>query len=168
MAGLLTERLGEVRLDAIQTSPRKRARQTAEAIAAPAGLDVEVVEALDEIDFGAWTGMTFDELAGQPLWRHWNEARGSARPPNGESMVAAQTRVVAQAGEIARTRPGARVALVSHCDILRALVAHFLGLSLDNLLRFDIDPASVSRIEVGSWGGRVLGLNETAQRAAEA
>ncbi len=48
----------------------------------------------------------------------------------------------------------------SHCDVLRALVAHYLGLPLDNLLRFEIDAGSVSRVEVGAWGGRVLGVNE--------
>jgi ribonuclease H / adenosylcobalamin/alpha-ribazole phosphatase len=161
----LAERLG-ARLDAVQTSPRERARRTAEAIATRTGAALEVVEALDEIDFGDWTGMSFDALEGRPDWRRWNEARGSACPPNGESMAAAQARVAAHADAIARTRPGAEVALVSHSDILRALVAHYLGLPLDNLLRFEIDPASISRIEVGAWGGRVLGLNEAAERAA--
>ncbi len=153
------------RLDAIDTSPRERARQTAEAIAERTGAPLEVVEALDEIDFGDWNGMSFEQLEDQPLWQRWNRARGSASAPHGESMVAAQARVAAHAAEIARTRPGARIALVSHSDILRALVAHYLGLPLDNLLRFEIDTASVSRIEVGTWGGRVLGLNETVDRA---
>ena len=45
--------------------------------------------------------------------------------------------------------------------MIRALVARVLGLSLDNLLRFEIAPASLSRIEAGTWGARVLSLNET-------
>lgn len=163
----LAERLSGARLDVIQTSPRERARQTAEAIAARTGAPVEQVEALDEIDYGDWTGMPFDALEGRPEWREWNTARGSAAPPNGESMAAAQARVAAHADQIARSRPGARVALVSHSDILRALVAHYLGLTLDNLLRFEIDTGSVSRIEVGAWGGRVLGLNDIARRTVE-
>jgi broad specificity phosphatase PhoE len=166
-ARALADRLGGVRLDAVHTSPRTRARRTAEAIASRTGAPLEVVEALDEIDFGDWTGASFHALEGLPEWRRWNEARGSACPPNGESMAAAQARVAAHADTIARTRPGAEVALVSHCDIVRALVAHYLGLPLDNLLRFEIDAASVSRIEVGAWGGRVngrvLGLNDTGQ-----
>jgi ribonuclease H / adenosylcobalamin/alpha-ribazole phosphatase len=164
----LAERLSGVALDAVHSSPRERARRTAEAIAGRTGARLEVVDALDEINFGDWTGMSFEALGGQPRWRRWNEARGSACPPNGESMVAAQARVAAHADEIARSRPGAKVALVSHSDILRALVAHYLGLPLDNLLRFEIDTASISRIEVGAWGGRVLGLNEATQRAAGA
>jgi ribonuclease H / adenosylcobalamin/alpha-ribazole phosphatase len=163
----VAERLSGCALHAIHTSPRERAQRTAEAVAMRTGVALEVVDALDEIDFGDWTGMSFDELEGQPLWRHWNEARGSAAPPNGESMAAAQARVAAHAGEVARLYPRGRVALVSHSDILRALVAHCLGLPLDNLLRFQIDAASISRIEVGPWGGRVIGLNETVDRAAD-
>lgn len=161
----LAERLSDTRLDAVHTSPRERARRTAEAVATRAGAPLEIVDALDEIDFGDWTGARFEALAGEPEWRRWNEARGSACPPKGESMAAAQERVAAHADAIARSRPGAVVALVSHSDILRALVAHYLGLPLDNLLRFEIDAASLSRIEVGAWGdrvgGRVLALNDT-------
>lgn len=164
----LAERLSCVRLDAVHTSPRERARRTAESIAARTAAPLEVIDALDEIDYGDWTGAEFDALEGDPLWRRWNALRGSATPPGGESMAVAQARVVAHAEAIARDRPGAQVAVVSHCDILRALVAHYLGLPLDNLLRFDIDTASISRIEIGAWGGRVLGLNEAVERAAGA
>ncbi len=167
-ARCLAGRLGGMRLDAVHTSPRERARRTAEAIAARTGAPVEVVDALDEVDFGDWTGTRFDALEDDPLWQRWNTSRGSAAPPNGESMAAAQARVAAHADAIARERPGARVALVSHCDILRALVAHYLGMPLDNLLRFEIDAGSLSRLEVGAWGGRVLGLNETGEQVASA
>lgn len=160
-AAALAGRLGPEGLDAVRTSPRERARRTAEAIAAAAGTPLEVAEALDEIDFGDWTGMSFEELAGEPCWRDWNEARGTARAPNGETMAEAADRAAAYAGGIARALPGARVALVAHGDVLRGLVARVMGLPLDNLLRFEIAPASVSRIELGEWGGRVLSLNET-------
>jgi broad specificity phosphatase PhoE len=51
--------------------------------------------------------------------------------------------------------------MVTHCDIIRAVIAHVLGLSLDHILRFDIDPASISRLAVGDWGAKILSLNET-------
>ena len=159
-AKALGTRLSGEGLDAIQTSPRARARATAEEISRQSGAPVELAPALDEIDFGDWTGRSFEELAPDPLWREWNEARGRARPPNGESMVEAADRAAAHLAEIARERPGGRIAIVSHCDILRAVVARCLGLPLDNMLRFDIAPASVSRIEVGDWGERLTGLNE--------
>jgi probable phosphoglycerate mutase len=51
--------------------------------------------------------------------------------------------------------------MVTHCDIIRAVVARVLGLSLDHFGRFDIDPASCTRLAVGDWGAKVLSLNET-------
>jgi broad specificity phosphatase PhoE len=49
---------------------------------------------------------------------------------------------------------------VTHCDIIRGVIAHYLGLSLDNILRFDVEPASISTIEINRWGGRVRSINE--------
>lgn len=112
------------------------------------------------MDFGEWTGKTFDELEGDPAWDEWNSARASARPPGGESMAEAVGRAVAGLEERAVAHADATFAAVSHCDIIRGVVAHYLGLSLDNLLRFDVDPASVTRLAVGPWGGRVMSVNE--------
>jgi broad specificity phosphatase PhoE len=75
-------------------------------------------------------------------------------------MGEAVARAVAGLQELAGAYPDGCVAAVSHCDIIRGVIAHYLGLPLDNLLRFDIDPASVSRLAIGSWGARVLSVNE--------
>lgn len=75
-------------------------------------------------------------------------------------MDEVQRRIGTHLRAVAGRLPGKSVAIVSHCDAIRAAVAAILGLSLDYLLRFDVAPASVSRIEVGDWGGRVLSLNE--------
>jgi broad specificity phosphatase PhoE len=48
---------------------------------------------------------------------------------------------------------------VSHCDIIRGVVAHYLGLGLDRLLAFDVDPGSISTLLLGNWGARLLKLN---------
>jgi broad specificity phosphatase PhoE len=154
----LGARLSAERLDRVQASPLDRTMQTARAIAGD--LPVEQVAALNEVDFGDWTGRTFDDLAGDPQWDGWNRARGSASAPGGETMVAAQARIVTHLESLARDHDGESIAVVTHCDMIRAAVAWVLGLPLDHLLRFDIDPASVTRITLGDWGGRVLGLNE--------
>jgi broad specificity phosphatase PhoE len=147
-------------LAAIYSSPRERAYYTARAIAEPHDVKVEIVNGLDEVDFGDWSGSAFDQLEGDPAWSEWNEARGSARPPSGESMAEAVERAVAALGEIAAEQKGQMVACVSHCDIIRGVIAYHLGLSLDHMLRFDVDPASVSRIALGAWGARVMTVNE--------
>ena len=146
--------------DVIHTSPVQRARETAECLAAESCAEVEIVPSLQELDFGEWTGLRFDELAGDPLWKSWNERRSTVSPPGGEMMVAAQERAMAHLRETAERFTGRTVAMITHCDIIRAVVADILGLSLDRILRFDIGPASISRIAAGPWGERVASLNE--------
>ena len=148
--------------DAVQSSPVQRAQETARAIAAGCGRDVETVAALDEIDFGEWTGRPFADLDGDPEWDRWNNARSEAQAPGGESMAAAQERALAHLRDAARRHAGGTVAMVTHCDIIRAIVAAVLGLSLDRILRFDVGPATISRIAAGEWGERLVTLNEGA------
>jgi len=156
----LAHRLARHRLSAIHSSPR-RARETAEAVAKAQGLDVEIVDALDELDFGRWMGLSFARLAGDPGWKRWNDDRATACPPGGESMAAAVERAVGHVEATAAAEKGA-VLIVSHGDIIRGVIAHYLGLPLGRLLAFDVEPASISTLSVGSWGGRLISLNEGA------
>jgi probable phosphoglycerate mutase len=159
-AEIVADLLGVEPLAGVFSSPRERAFYTAREIAEQHQLAVSILDDLDEIDFGDWTGRRFDELEGDPAWDAWNEARGTACPPGGEAMADAVARAVAAIGVAAAAHPDACIAIVTHCDIIRGVLAHHLGLPLDNLLRFDIDPASVSRLTVGSWGARVMSVNE--------
>lgn len=144
---------------AVQSSPVQRAQETAQAIAEAAGCSVETVDALDEVDFGEWTGTSFARLDADPRWARWNSLRSLAEAPGGEGMAAAQRRALDHLTNTAARYTDRTVAMVSHCDIIRAIIAGVLGLSLDNMLRFDIGPASVSRLAVGDWGAQVQALN---------
>jgi broad specificity phosphatase PhoE len=159
-AEIVADLLAVEPLAAVYSSPRERAFYTARSIAEAHELKVGVVDALDEIDFGDWTGVDFNTLEGDADWNAWNEARDTARPPGGESMAEAVRRTAAALEAIAADHKGESVACITHCDIIRGAVAYYLGLPLDNLLRFDIDPASVTRIALGSWGARILTVNE--------
>jgi broad specificity phosphatase PhoE len=154
----LAARLGDRGIRAIHASPQTRTRETAAVVAERIGVAVEVAPALDEVDFGEWTGRSFAELDGDPAWTHWNSARGSARVPGGESMGEAVDR--AQAHVDAVVSDAGPVLCVTHCDIVRGLVARWLGLDLDNLLRFDVDPGSLTAVAIEHGGGRVMTLNE--------
>lgn len=161
-AAHLAQELANAPIDAIHTSPVQRAQETAQAVAqVRSGCEVQVIPALDEVDFGVWSGRTFDELKSDPRWTVWNQARAGAAAPDGESMAAAQARAWAHVEASALAAPGSTIAMVSHCDIIRAIVAHVLGLSLDRYDRFDVDPASCTRLAIGDWGAKVLTLNET-------
>ena len=77
-AARAAERLAARSIHTVWTSPRERARQTAAIIAAPHGLEPTIAEALDEIEFGEWTGRPFAALDADPRWFDWNARRGSA------------------------------------------------------------------------------------------
>lgn len=159
----LAARLAREPVDAVECSPLQRTRDTAAAIAGACGLDAaRPVDALVEIDMGDWTGRRFDSFsADDPAWRHWNDARATARIPGGETMAEAQARIVGHLERLGGAAGDATTVLVSHSDMIRAAVAWVLGLPLGHVLRFDVQPASVSRIVVGDWGARLLSLNET-------
>ena len=155
-AAVLGQALAGRGIERVECSPLDRTRDTAAAIAAACGLpEPTPVAALVEIDMGDWTGRALDSFGDDPHWRAWNAQRGSARIPGGESMAEAQARIV---GHLATIASGT-VAIVSHSDMIRAAVAQVLGLPLDRLLAFDIDPASVTTVVRGDWGARLLSLN---------
>jgi broad specificity phosphatase PhoE len=160
-ADRLARRLRLEAIDAIFTSPRERAQQTAQAIAAACGLTVETAIELEEIDFGRWSGRDFEALRQDPLWQRWNAVRSLVRTPGGETMLDVQRRIVGLIERLAPQFDGRIVALVSHADVIKAAVMHHLGLSVDHWSRCDIAPASISRLVVGDWGAQILGLNET-------
>jgi ribonuclease H / adenosylcobalamin/alpha-ribazole phosphatase len=144
----------------VHASPIQRAQETAKTLAGETGCEVELVEALSEIDFGSWAGRSFAELDADPAWRQWNDRRSHAVAPGGEAMAAVQARALGHLRSAAARFAGGTVAMVTHCDVIRAVVAAILGLSLDHILRFDVDPASVSRVAAGSWGEKLISLNE--------
>ncbi|MRX51902.1 histidine phosphatase family protein [Paracoccus sp. S-4012] len=155
---VLARNLGGCGAVRVESSPRLRTRQTAEILGAALGLPVAVEDALDEIDFGNWSGRSFAELDRDPAWQRWNSARATAPTPGGETMAAAVARAAAHLDALGRA--GETVLCVSHCDIIRGLVAHWLGLSLDNILRFEVGTASICWLAPdGQGGGQVLTLN---------
>lgn len=159
-AAILADLLGTAPIAAIYSSPRERAWYTAREIAEPHGLKPVIVDDLDEVDFGEWTGRSFAELDGLPEWQLWNSGRGTARAPGGESMAEAVARAASALSGLVRDHDGETIVAVSHCDVIRGIIAHHLGLDLDHLLRFDVDPASLSRLTLGDWGARINSINE--------
>jgi broad specificity phosphatase PhoE len=156
LAGLLTDR----GITAIQSSPQTRARETAQPIAGQTGVPIEIAQAVDEIDVGDWTGRPFSALQDDPLWQRWNRARGSARPPGGESMQELQTRVIQHLYQLASDCPDARVVVVSHAEVIRAALLHVLNLPLDDFWRIEIAPASVSTLVVEDGRAEITRVNE--------
>jgi broad specificity phosphatase PhoE len=157
----LARRLAGESIDAIYASPQSRATETAQAVANLLGLELQIAADLDEIDFGDWTGKTYQELASVPEWRAFNALRSARRIPNGELLLEAQTRIINLMTRLEQRHTNQTIALVSHGDIIRGAFAHFLGMPLDFLLRFEISPGSVSAIELSADAPRILWINRT-------
>jgi probable phosphoglycerate mutase len=150
----LAGELAQQRIAQVISSPRLRARQTAEPIAAACALRLQIAADFDEIDCGEWTGRSFTDLAADPQWRRWNEQRATSRPPRGESMGELQARVLRGLAAAAARNPGRRIVVVSHAEPIRAALLHFRGLSLDRFAGVPIEPASLTtlHLEVGADG----------------
>lgn len=159
-ARAVSERLSAAPIDAIYSSPLERALQTAAPFAEARRLEVQVAEALNEIEMGDWTGVRFEDLDHAPAWGAWNAARSQHRAPNGESMLEVQVRIARWLEEMLRVRGGGVIAAVSHADVIKAALAHALGLCLDHHARLEVSPASISTVVVGVWGLNVQRMNE--------
>jgi len=159
-ADRLSVRFANEGVACICTSPLERAVQTAEPIAARIGQPLETCEAITEIDFGLWSGLTFEDLRDDPRWSSWNSARSVSRPPEGETMLEAQARMVGAMERLRHPHSGRSVILVSHSDVIKAALLYYLGMPVDAYFRFEIEPASISTVVVGDWGSKVLRMNE--------
>jgi len=158
----LAHRMQRERIIAIHSSPRERTRETAEIVAKACGIaDIKLEPDLEEVDFGAaWSGQDFETLDRDAAWRRWNAHRSLARTPGGETMLDVEARAMRVIERLIQAYVDAAVALVSHGDVIKSIVIHVLGLSVDAWTRFDIAPASISTIAIGDWGGKLITLNE--------
>ena len=119
-AQALAQELEHVELEAIYSSDLRRARATADAVAASHGLEVRLDSRLRERSFGSWEGLTREDIAERPEDRH-----------DGESDDEVRERVLAAVSAIAAAHPGEQVLVVSHGGALNALWHHALGVRIE-------------------------------------
>jgi broad specificity phosphatase PhoE len=144
---------------AVVSSPVQRARETAEAIARRLGLVVRLDPSFAEIDVASWSGRRFEELQGDAAWKAWNAFRSTVGIPGGETMLAVQARAIAGVMRYATESDEAEFVVVSHADVIKAVLAHFLGAPLDLLRRIEISPGSISQIMLYPEDARILAVN---------
>lgn len=156
----VAERLAGDGIAALYASPLERTRETAQIVAAGLSLPVVYRDDLLELDFGEWTGLTFDEVRRDERWQAWSRHRGIATLPGGETMRAVQQRIVDALVELHATHRRQSVLVVSHGDVIRAALLFALGMPLDFIRRIEVGIASLSSIRIDDDGMRVLGFNE--------
>ncbi|HEY8302526.1 MAG TPA: bifunctional RNase H/acid phosphatase [Jatrophihabitans sp.] len=144
---------------AIVSSPLRRARQTAEVIAAELGLPARVDDNFAEVDFGAFEGLTFAEAqAAEPAaFAQWAGSTDVA-PPGGESFAALARRVRRGRDAIVAAHPDATVLVVTHVTPIKLLVRAALDAPMAALFHMHLDVATVSALDYSGDGSASLRL----------
>jgi broad specificity phosphatase PhoE len=142
------------KLAEIVCSPLERARETAEIIAQrQEDLRITVDDRITEIEFGDWTGKSFEELNHLKAWQEYNRTRSLHHPPNGESMLEVQSRALRSVENVIARHSSTHdptVAMITHGDIVRGLLLYLLGMPLDHIHRIEIATASVNSVLLGA------------------
>jgi probable phosphomutase (TIGR03848 family) len=157
----LVDRLAELPLAAVVTSPLQRCQETVAPLLAARGLEATVEDDLSEVDYGDWTGRKLGELGKEDLWKVVQAHPSAVRFPGGEAMADAQHRAVTAVREWNDgLKPDATFLVCSHGDIIKSIVADALGLHLDQFQRIQADPASVTVIRYTEMRPFVVRLND--------
>jgi len=138
------ERLAASAITAVYSSPLERTQDTARLIARPHQLRVRTRRGLGEVDYGDWTDKPLGQLRRRKLWTAIQSTPSRVTFPGGESIRGAQARTVDATESLAEQHPGETIVCVSHADVIKAVVAHHLGMPLDAFQRLVISPASIT------------------------
>ena len=158
-AEAVAERLASVPLKAVYSSPIDRTMETARPIAARHGLSVRSRRYIGEVEFGRWEDRSFKTLRRTKLWGSVQKFPSGARCPDGETLREVQVRAVDEMERISAEHPRHAVCCVSHADVIKLVLAHYMGLHIDLFQRLDVGPASVSVITVSGDGSMVHAMN---------
>jgi probable phosphoglycerate mutase len=162
-ARVLAAALKDVLLKAVYSSPLERALETAQPIAAAHGLRVVKRPGLIETDQGEWEGKPIASLRRKKEWKLVQAQPSRFHHPGGESMVQQQARQIAEMEAICALHSDKdTVACVGHGDPIKLLIAHYIGLPLDNFQRLHLNTASVSTLVIGNKGTKLVNLNWSA------
>ncbi len=159
-AAALAVALEREQVTCVYTSPRDRALETAVAVANTHAVTPVIMPELDEMDYGVWTGRTFDDLNLDPSWRAFNASRELAGAPGGERLSEVRVRARALLERVRTCHVGETVVAITHAEIVRVALAEATGMSLDAAARFAVCPASISSLALWPEWLEVTRLNQ--------
>lgn len=155
-------RMTQWEIDAIYSSPLKRALSTAETLAEHPGLRVQPLEGLIDIDYGKWQGLSLKEAAADDskLYELWLKNPHLVTFPQGENLEQVQKVAVAAVETLLPEHPEQTIILVSHKVICKVLLCHFLGLDISHFWQVQQDTCSINIVEMREDMSVVVLLND--------
>lgn len=162
-AAALGARLADAPLRQIYASPLERTMETAQAIQQHhPRLEIRQNHELGEVRYGDWEGAPIAALSRRKMWSVVQEYPSRAYFPNGETMRGVQVRAVNEIERLVTRHPREMIVIVSHADLIKMVMAHYLGMHLDNFQRIVISPASISTLILGHSRPFVANMNDVA------
>lgn len=154
----LADSLINIGIEKVFSSPLERACETAEIICRKINLDYEIKHELIEIDYGDWSGKTIEDLCRLTSWKQYNRQKSLTHVPNGEMLIEIESRMAGFVEAIRRKYKGI-VALISHGEPIKCLIAHYTGIPIDLIGRIEIDTASLTTLVLDDYNAQLLCLN---------
>ena len=164
----LAERLGKLTISRVQISPMDRCAETLAPWLSKYGQGVTVVSDrnLIEVDYGKWSGKKLATLSRAKLWRKVQGQPSAVTFPEGEGLAAMQVRAMRSVHDFF-TSDYELTIMVSHGDVIKAIVASSMGMHLDDFQRIVIDPASITILESNGGHIRLTRLNDSDSSISE-
>ena len=164
----LAERLGKLTIAKVQVSPMDRCSETLAPWLAKYGNNVTVTldPNLVEVDYGKWSGKKLATLSRAKLWRKVQGQPSAVTFPDGESLAQMQVRAMQSVHNFFASDLELTI-MVSHGDVIKAIVASSLGMHLDDFQRIVIDPASITILESSGGAIRLTRLNDSDSSVSE-
>lgn len=163
----LAQRLGSFPVAQLRISPMERCFETVQPwinnVLVPQSKNFAPVidHNISEVDYGDWSGKKLSILSKNKMWKTVQESPSRMYFPSGEGIGQMQARALQSVHELAKLKNKGAAVIVSHGDVIKAIVASALGIHLDEFQRIVIDPASITVIEYSGIKPRVLLLNDT-------
>ena len=158
----LAERLAHIPINAIYCSPLERCVETAQIVSQPHNLQVGPMPEIGEVHYGSWEGKKLQKLAKKKRkWFAVQHYPSRFRFPGGESFSEVQQRAVAGIEELCKNHQREVVAAISHADVIKLVLAYYLGLHIDHFQRLTVSPAAINVLGLSSDGPlQVIRIND--------
>ena len=148
----VAQRLAHLPIKALYSSPVTRCVETAEYISQALNLPLTHLEAVGEVRYGDWEGAEIEKLAKEKAWHIVQHYPSRHQFPQGESLREVQFRAVQALEQLSQTHPNDILVVVSHADLIKLVLAHYLGVHIDLFQRIVIAPASASVVALPADG----------------